>query len=152
MTEANAFGLDKCYTSSMKKLASFVLFALIVAKAQTLDCNTLMTESFPAPAKLETAEVQITTTVQATTENDTITTNMYQVMDVPNRRMYMEMTLPDNNKTITKYQDGEGTITMMIDGETITSSFPTVAGAQLEKMFDNVLANQLLLPENGIVA
>jgi hypothetical protein len=132
----------------MKKCMGFWLFVLAWGQAQTLDCSQLMTQSFPTPPKLETAEVQITTTFEATPENDGMTTSIYQVMDVPKRRMYMEMSLPDDNKTITRYSDGKGIITMIMAGETITQDFPEAAGAQLEKLFDNILANQFLLPEN----
>ncbi len=132
----------------MKKLMGFWLFVLAWGQAQTLDCGQLMTQTLPTPPKLETAEVQITTTLEATPENDGMTTNIYQVMDVPKRRMYVEMSLPDDNKTITRYSNGKGTITMSMAGETITQDFPESAGAQLEKLFDNILANQLLLPEN----
>lgn len=140
----------------MKKLSSLLLFILmasqgvfIATEAQTLDCAELMTQSLPAPTiKLETLETRITSTTQPDKNTEAITTTIYQVMDTVNRRIYMEMSLPDNAKTITKYSAGKGTITMTILDETITSPFPAETGAQLEKLFDNILSNQLLLPEN----
>jgi hypothetical protein len=132
----------------MKKLIGLLLFIIIVSQAQTLDCAELMTQSLPTPPKLETVEARMTTTTQPSQEAESVTTTIYQVMDAVNRRIYMEMSLPDNNKTITRYAGGKGTITMMIADEAITSPFPQEASGQLEKLFDNILGNQFLLPEN----
>jgi hypothetical protein len=127
----------------MKKLLFLFMGLFTLARAQDLACESLFA-NYPKPT-VEITSMESSITSNVTMNGQSVDTNIAQVIDHTNRRLYQ--TIAAAGQTIVmRYADGKGTMQMKMGEETMDMAVPDESLSTLEAVFDQGLVQGL--PEN----
>jgi hypothetical protein len=127
----------------MKKLLFLFITLFTLVRAQDLACESLFA-NYPKPT-VEITSMESTITSSTTVDGQTVDTNIAQVIDHANRRLYQ--TVDAAGQTIVmRYMDGKATMGMTMGEETMNMPAPPEATKALETAFDQGMVQGL--PQN----
>jgi hypothetical protein len=125
---------------------SLLLSPFIAAFAQDLACENLFA-NYPRPT-VELTSAESTVTSNVTMNGTDVSTNISQVIDYGNRRLYQTIDAAGQN-VVMRYADGKATMQMKMGEETMDMPVPAEATSALEGVFDQGFVQGL--PENFTV-
>lgn len=127
----------------MKKLLFIFIGLFTLARAQDMACESLFA-NYPKPT-VEITSMESTITSNMTMNGQTVDTNISQVIDHTNRRMYQTIAAAGQN-IVMIYANGEATMQVKMGEETMSRPVPEQSLAALEAAFDQGMVQGL--PEN----
>jgi hypothetical protein len=127
----------------MKKLLPLFISFLTLASAQNMACESLFA-NYPKPT-VEMTSMESTITSNMTMNGQEVNSNIAQVIDYSNRRMYQTIDAMGQEIVMT-YANGAGSMQMKMGEETMDMPVPEESLAALEGAFDQGLVQGL--PEN----
>lgn len=128
----------------MKKFFSFIgAIIFSVAFAQDMACESLFA-NYPKPT-LEITSMESTISSNVSMNGQEVETNISQVIDHTNRRMYQTIAAAGQN-IVMRYADGKATMQMKMGEETMDVPVPPESVGALEAAFDQGMVQGL--PEN----
>jgi hypothetical protein len=127
----------------MKKLLFLFIGLFTLTNAQDLACESLFA-NYPKPS-VEITSMESTIASSVTVDGQAVDTNISQIIDHTNRRMYQ--TIDAAGQTIVmRYLDGKATMQMKMGEETMNMPVPPESTQALEAVFDQGVVQGL--PEN----
>jgi hypothetical protein len=128
----------------MTKFLSLICAGIFsVSFAQDMACESLFA-NYPKPT-VEITSVESTVTSNVTMNGQSVDTNIAQVIDHTNRRLYQTIDAAGQS-IVMRYADGKGTMQMKMGEETMDMPVPAESLSALEAVFDQGLVQGL--PEN----
>lgn len=127
----------------MKKILLVIISLFTVAFAQDMACESLFA-NYPKPT-VELTSMESTITSNMSMNGQEVNSNIAQVIDYTNRRLYQTIDAMGQQIVMT-YANGEGSMQMKMGEETMDMPVPAESLAALEGAFDQGIVQGL--PEN----